>query len=199
MISLKQMRAELITVSPEMSQLKNGLRTAFMKYDNKCNIICQTPECVMPFKPDMNDEQTSKRHSMCFNVVSESPFKEKMECIDAIVVAAAGERSHEWFKKPRISEDFVDINYTRIIRNGGEYADKFKFKTDKSTKFYNAEKEAITILDIPERSTVRAIVELRYVWINNGKFGATWVAKQVQYMKAPLHLMDDEIEFVDDD
>eukprot|EP01051_Picozoa_sp_SAG22_P002740 SAG22_NODE_125_length_18883_cov_12.351629_11_plen_109_part_00 len=28
---------------------------------------------------------------------------------------------------------------------------------------------------------IRAIVELRYIWLNNGKFGATWVALQVQH------------------
>ena len=47
---------------------------------------------------------------------------------------------------------------------------------------------------------MRIIAELRYIWVNNsnnsnnGKFGATWVAKQIQFRSNSM----DEMEFHDD-
>ena len=41
---------------------------------------------------------------------------------------------------------------------------------------------------------MRIIAELRYIWVNNGKFGATWVAKQIQFRSNSM----DEMEFQDD-
>eukprot|EP01051_Picozoa_sp_SAG22_P007408 SAG22_NODE_521_length_9507_cov_62.835991_4_plen_313_part_00 len=87
------------------------------------------------------------------------------------------------------------INYTRIIKNGGEYSDKFKIKATKDTSYFTDTKEKIDGTQLSRGDDIRAIVELRYIWLNNGKFGATWVALQIQQRSNSFA----EIEFVDSD
>ena len=117
-----------------------------------------------------------------------------MRDIDRLIKTLAKERSQEWFKKPTISEESLDMNYTPIIRSGGEYQDKFKCKIDKDTKFFDASRTPSDISIVIQGCSLRAIVELRYIWMNNGKFGVTWVAKQIQVMQ---YESEDEIDFVD--
>ena len=88
-----------------------------------------------------------------------------------------------------------DGNYTRIIKNGGEYSDKFKIKATKDTSYFTDTREKIDGAQLSRGDDIRAIVELRYIWLNNGKFGATWVALQIQQRSNSFA----EIEFVDSD
>ena len=138
MISLESINIDNITLSTDMSQLKSGLKTAFMKYDGN-TIVVQTPQMYMPFKPDLSEE--GDRHTLCLNCEDDGIFKNKLKSIDSFITRKAHENCRTWFKRATISEDFIDVNYTRMIRNGGEYSDKFKFKTDSKTKFFNADKD----------------------------------------------------------
>ena len=101
----------------------------------------------------------------------------------------------KFFRKENVSDEFIDINYTRIIKNGGEYSDKFKIKATKDTSYFTDTKEKIDGTQLSRGDDIRAIVELRYIWLNNGKFGATWVALQIQQRSNSFA----EIEFVDSD
>ena len=57
---------------------------------------------------------------------------------------------------------------------------KFKFKTDKNTIFYDVDKNLIEdVKSISKGQRVVAIIKPKYVWINSGKFGVTWVASQI--------------------
>eukprot|EP01043_Picozoa_sp_COSAG02_P108070 COSAG02_NODE_44096_length_369_cov_0.574074_1_plen_50_part_10 len=47
----------------------------------------------------------------------------------------------KFFKKANVSDEFIDINYTRIIKSGGEYNDKFKIKGTKDTTYFTDTKE----------------------------------------------------------
>ena len=59
----------------------------------------------------------------------------------------------------------------------------------------NTDREKIDGAQLSRGDDIRAIVELRYIWLNNGKFGATWVALQIQQRSNSFA----EIEFVDSD
>ena len=191
-LNLNKLNVTNITVSDEMGQLRNGLKTAFALHRGD-KIITQTPEMKMPFKLDANVE-TPGRYAVCLNVPADGVFGGRMRDIDRLIKTLAKERSQEWFKKPTISEESLDMNYTPIIRSGGEYQDKFKCKIDRDTKFFDASRTPSDVSIVTQGCSLRAIVELRYIWMNNGKFGATWVARQIQVMHSES---EDDIDFVD--
>ena len=66
-------------------------------------------------------------------------------------------------------------------------------KATKDTTYFTDTKERTDGSKLSRGDEIRAIVELRYIWLNNGKFGATWVALQVQHRSNSYQ----EVEFVD--
>ena len=82
-LKLNKLKLQNITVSDEMGQLKNGLKTAFALHGGH-KIIIQTPEMKMPFKLDANAENTS-RYTVCLNVPVDDLFGGKMSEIDRFI------------------------------------------------------------------------------------------------------------------
>ena len=81
-----------------------------------------------------------------------------------------------------------------VLRTGGEYSDKYKCKADRNTNVFTDQGERSDVSKLRKGDEMRIIAELRYIWVNNGKFGATWVAKQIQFRSNNM----DEMEFQDD-
>jgi len=191
-ININKFDASKVNVSEDMGKLNNGLKTMFVDYGgDKVPVRVQTPWMKMPFEPD---EQDNDRRSMCLNCNTDT-FSDKMKSLDGAIINLAKERSMKFFRKENVSDEFIDINYTRIIKNGGEYSDKFKIKATKDTSYFTDTREKIDGAQLSRGDDIRAIVELRYIWLNNGKFGATWVALQIQQRSNSFA----EIEFVDSD
>eukprot|EP01051_Picozoa_sp_SAG22_P001181 SAG22_NODE_44_length_24912_cov_33.648894_12_plen_166_part_00 len=140
----------------------------YVDYGNdKVPVRVQTPWMKMPFDPD---EQDNDRRSICLNCNNDT-FRDKLKSLDDIIINVAKERSMKVFRKANVSDEFIDINYTRIIKNGGEYSDKFKMKATKDTTYFTDTKERTDGSKLSRGDEIRAIVELRYIWLNNGKFG----------------------------
>ena len=190
-MNIKKTEASKISVATDMGKLRNGLKTFFIKYDGQ-PFVFQTPWMKMPFDPDEH-ENDRRSYTLCCD---DDSFKSGLKFFDGEVKRVAKEeRPLQFFKKSEVSEEFFEMNYTPAVRNGGEYSDKFKIKSDRGTTFYDRDGTKSEMTPTIKRgSELRAIVECKYVWLNAGKLGATFVAKQIQHRSNDL---GDELLIVD--
>jgi hypothetical protein len=177
MVNLKHFEADKVSLATEKTKLKKGFDTLFVKYDGN-DLTFQTPWMKMPFDPD---DHENGRRAFSLNCPS-GDFKTTMKSLDDKIVELLKARSAEVFNRTAISDEFLDINHSPIIRNGKEYSDKIKFKSDKKTLFFE-NKKVIDDPDVCRGDEVRAIIKVNYVWINKNKFGMTLMAKQFEYRK----------------
>ena len=71
-LKLYKLNVTSITISDDMGQLRNGLKTAFALHRGH-KIIIHTPHMKMPFKLDKNAESTSM-YAVCLNVPLDDVF-----------------------------------------------------------------------------------------------------------------------------
>ena len=188
-IQAKKFNTAKIGVASEWGKLRTGMKILNLDYSGS-SLRLQTPWMKMPFDPD---EHENERWSICLNC-EDNDFGSAMKSLDEKIISIARSRSREFFKKQEVSDEFIQINYSPVLRTGGEYSDKYKCKADRNTNVFTDQGERSDVSKLRKGDEMRIIAELRYIWVNNGKFGATWVAKQIQFRSNSM----DEMEFHDD-
>ena len=165
-----------INIINDVKNLKNGMKVLNIHYDGNREVLLQTPEFTLPFDADCLDG----RLQICMNL-DKGYFKKKMEKMDKLVSDMGMKNSQQWLKKSKLSDETLDMFFSRSVKQQGDYKPKFKFKTDNTTKFYGTDKNLIVedVTGISKGQRLVAIIKPKYVWINSGKFGVTWVASQI--------------------
>ena len=174
-----------INIINDVKTLNNGMKVLNIHYDGSREVSIQTPEFTLPFDADCLEG----RLQLCMNL-DKGYFKKKMEKMDKLVSDMGVKNSQLWLKKSKLSDKSIDTFFSYSVKQQGDYKPKFKFKTDKNTKFYDVDKNLIEdVKSISKGERVVAIIKPKYVWINSGKFGVTWVASQI-CIKGRLYFPD---------
>ena len=142
-------------------------------------------------------------------------FLQNMIAFEDKLKADAVKNSKEWFGKPKMTPDMVEVLFSSKIKypkdkNTGEpngkpptldarvpfYDGSFKteiYDTDGQSLYPNDDPESTPQSIIAKGSKVVCILQCGGIWFANGKFGVTWklyqtVAKPYQSMKGRCHI-----------
>ena len=127
-----------INIINDVKTLNNGMKVLNIHYDGSREVSIQTPEFTLPFDADCLDG----RLQLCMNL-DKGYFKKKMEKMDKLVSDMGVKNSQLWLKKSKLSDETLDMFFSYSVKQQGDYKPKFKFKTDKNTKFYDVNKNLI--------------------------------------------------------
>ena len=176
-----------IKIINKVEKLDNGMKYLNIHYDGDRDVYIQTPEFKIPFKGDIFPDKVQ----ITINIDEGTPSKESkrlrkcIEKMDRLVIKEAKKHSQEWLKKKHLSDESLDMFFTKCITRQGTYPYRFKIKSDEKGKvptiFFdhnNCKTDRPT--EVKKHSMVTAIISPK--WVNlraGGQFGVTWVAKQI--------------------
>ena len=167
-----------IKIINEVKKLDNGMRFLNIHYDGDQDVYIQTPEFKLPF--DVKKKYEFLRigvdvHAGC--------FKKRMVKMDRLVSSMAMKNSQKWLKKSKLSKDTLDLFFNPAVQPAkGTYPPIFNFKTDKDTIFFDKDNNVVESPTFTKDMMVKAIIRPKWVNLQScGKFGITWVARQIVF------------------
>ena len=103
--------------------------------------------------------------------------------MDRLVSSMAMKNSQKWLKKSKLSKDTLDLFFTPSVKPAkGTYPAIFNFKTDKDTIFFDKDNNVVESPTFTKGMMVKAIIRPKWVNLQScGKFGITWVARQIVF------------------
>ena len=192
-----------------------GGKVVYMSYNDKKNIVMQTPMLSAPFGlSTYTDEKTGITKfslDVSFKGMENDQkihtFYDKMEALDNHILSLAEENSKEWLGK-KMSREVVEALYRPIIKQAKDpekYSPTMKFKITNTSKgdinveAYDNERNRVDMKDIIQGSKVRCIIECSSIWFVNKQFGVSWKLLQTEITKPDKITGFSFIEDSDDD
>ena len=167
-----------IKIINKVKKLDNGMKYLNIHYDGDRDVYIQTPEFKLPF--DVKKKYEFLRiavdvHAGC--------FKKRMVKMDRLVSSMAMKNSQKWLKKSKLSKDTLDLFFNPAVQPAkGTYPPIFNFKTDKDTIFFDKDNNVVESPTFTKGMMVKAIIRPKWVNLQScGKFGITWVARQIVF------------------
>lgn len=161
-------------------------------------VYFQTPRVYCPFgtdtfKTDFGSEKLTLLASIRNDAKGASDFVRLIKAMDEALVLAAFQNQDAWFGTP--SKDYKSIDIIRdrhhtLLQARDGYEPQVKFKITESTQVYNKinNMERIEGQNVPEKTTVRAIVAFGPAWVAGGKFGVQARCEQAAIIAAGTSL-----------
>ena len=168
---------------------------------NGGTLLVRTPELAMPFGvssfvPEGKTEG-EKNIDLSFRDATGDAevFRQKMVELDRMVLDVSHQRSKEWFGKQK-SRDTLDDNHNKIVKLGKkeEYGMSMKVKWPKVMRpeqeptFWNAARKQVDESECISNSKGCVIVELRPLYMVQGKYGIKFTVRQVMITEKPERL-----------
>ncbi len=169
------------------SKKSSGLRFVIV-YLNKNKVGLKLPSLRIPFDSKVN-QFGQLEVNLCLN--NEGALIEKLKELDECMLKFAEE--HNWFEGIPKEE----IKYTPMIKESanGNFPPTIKIKIPYKdnvvgTIFYDTDKTVISVDDqeaaaklLSKNKRIQTAIECVGVWINNNKFGLSWKAEQIRFLK----------------
>lgn len=187
-----------------------GKQVFVSRTGTKSKILLQTPPLSLPFGiTSYTDASTGSVQSWSMDVSFRghetdpaiAEFLAKMRALDEALVDVATERSADWFGKP-MGREIVSEFTRKFVKepSNPQYAPIMRLKIPcvngiPQTKFYDENRQPVSMEYVAKGSSVRIILELSPVWFLNKNLGCTWKALQCAVTSRPRVI--DEYAFVD--
>lgn len=202
----------------ELSTGYMGAKRVPITLPNGAPLTVTTPVCRAPFGVgEWADKDGEKcKYDLCL-AVEDPAFKEFLEGIDACVPKVAHQNAKTWLNKARASAAVVDALYCPSLRPSTrpeQYAPTLKaglrrdqdgdytFLTyDNERKLFNADTQ-LGSKGAGRGWLFRAVLQCNGVWIAGGKFGLSWVVKQLKVERQAIprtQAVLQEYAFIDDE
>jgi len=116
-------------------------------------------------------------------------FVEMVQKVDELILAEALKSNKIWFAGKGFTPDIIKNNFTRNVKEGKEgFSPLMKLKIpivkgQPDVEVYmESEAAPIEALEPPNNSAV-AIIEPRSIWFVGGKFGISWIVRQIKVLE----------------
>jgi len=116
-------------------------------------------------------------------------FMEMVQKVDEMILAEALKNNKIWFAGKGFTPDIIKNNFTRNVKEGKEGFSplmKLKIPVVKGQPdvevYMESEAAPIEALEPPNNQTV-SIIEPRSIWFVGGKFGISWIVRQIKVLE----------------
>lgn len=190
----------------EPKKNKYGGKSVYVQYNDK-PLVLQTPELTLPYGLNVYEVKDSSGNPTGKNEYSLNLsfkgydtrkdvklFLSKMKELGETIVDYAVDNSQKWFRKKHTKEVVEALNNSIVQyskdKETGEVTNKWpptmkvKLYTDDQDNFlcetYNKKHEPVPFREnVVKGTTVKGLMSCSGVWFAGGKFGVTWVMRQM--------------------